>query len=179
MRIRSRLLLVIIGLVLIGALSGTVGLVSVRTIALRLESLVRNETAFMFSMSRLQFLNLELRQYEKDLLINAGDSEAQQAYLTGFNKVVRELQDEFSSLESFVADGGFFSGNEEVEMELRSASGNMSSYVSGVLSVAPRMIRSGSITAMEGDRMLESRQALFVQDGHIGVEARVGREGAA
>jgi len=146
----------IIGVVLLGALSGVVGLLTVREAASQLESIVENETSFVFAMSRLQFLNLELRRYEKDILINAGDGDSQQAALTGFNKIVTQMQDEFKALNVVVSEGGFFSGNTEVERELRSASDCMKNYAYGVLAVAPRMIKNGDISSLEGNRLLDN-----------------------
>jgi methyl-accepting chemotaxis protein len=96
--IRTRIACLVFGLLLLGAVLGGVGYAGVSRLSSASTSFIQTEYAAADIMASLRQEMLQLRRYEKDLLINLGNTDAQQKYLKEWQEVRSALNNHIARL---------------------------------------------------------------------------------
>ena len=96
--IGKRIACLVFGLLLLGTVLSGVGYSGVDRLSSASTSFIGTEYAAADIMASLREEMLQLRRYEKDMLINLGDTEAQKKYLKEWQEVRSALDQHVASL---------------------------------------------------------------------------------
>ena len=158
MSIKSKLLSLIVGLVLIGAISSSIGYIALVNSNKHVENIIKNETVFRVSMLNLHIINLNLRRYEKDYLLNTGNSESQASYLSKFEENIKSARLLIKEQKVFFNKDGFLYGNSELEEAMSTVSTSLENYRTGFIKATEKMDSDPNIGPQEGNLLLLSNK---------------------
>jgi methyl-accepting chemotaxis protein len=154
MKIQIKLSLLTGYLIIMGLLIGIIGYLSLVRSDRQMTDIMNNEIEFRLAMENLQILNLTLRRYEKDYLLNMGSREKQNSYQEQFQTVVVTMEKIIEENRRQTEGSGILASDPEAIKQYQALSVYLEHYVNGVNDLILFTEENPETTPQEGNQFL-------------------------
>jgi methyl-accepting chemotaxis protein len=137
-----------------GLLIGIIGYLSLVRSDRQMTDIMNNEIEFRLAMENLQILNLTLRRYEKDYLLNMGSREKQNSYQEQFQTVMVTMEKIIEENRRQTEGSGILASDPEAIKQYQALSVYLEHYVNGVNDLILFTEENPETTPQEGNQFL-------------------------
>ena len=138
---------------MVTAVVGGIGLSQITMNNKTFSRVATDDVVFLTAALRLNVLSLQHRRYEKNFFINTGNKEGQAQDLEQFNVVAAETQELIQVVGASIPPGA--DEAEDMKTALAGAGTSHEKYMNGFLDVAAKVQADDTITAQNGNAMME------------------------